>query len=442
MATTAAQTNGNVRGAQMTDTPPVPFGAGHALGAAAPSLDAVLSETQRRRLAMMPRDMAELWDMAERVAQSGWAPKAFNNNINTIFIAMMHGNEVGLPPLASLRAIAVVNGSPVLFGDGALAVVRSSGVMEDFEETMEWDGDVPVNAVCRIKRKGQKTEIVRSFSRANAQKANLWSKAGPWTQYPQRMLQMRARAWALRDGFADVLSGLAIAEEAMDFDDVIAATPPAAARQAVATAPAVPVTPGTVAEALKSVEVEKERFGLFDQHGDQICEYTDPAQWVAGLADLLADPKRADGREWLLANNRDMADDIAAKYADCRDSIEAMYAVQEPAEINFDTPAQPQDAPPPAADTPVQPTEPTPPQRKPVPKFTISDAPTWLTFRSKMEAEIRAADIPDADWVTELMRANKERIAGGPSNQQQALRSIAAQRWRELGGKGEGAAHG
>jgi hypothetical protein len=41
-------------------------------------------------------------------------------------------------------------------------------------------------------------------------KGRLWTRKGPWEHYPQRMLQMRARAFALRDGFADVLRGPAL----------------------------------------------------------------------------------------------------------------------------------------------------------------------------------------------------------------------------------------
>ncbi|MBX7147365.1 MAG: hypothetical protein K1X44_08690, partial [Alphaproteobacteria bacterium] len=36
---------------------------------------------------------------------------------------------------------------------------------------------------------------------------------GPWTQYPDRMLQMRARSFALRDVFPDILLGLSYAVE-------------------------------------------------------------------------------------------------------------------------------------------------------------------------------------------------------------------------------------
>src|SRR3546814_15720497 len=51
----------------------------------------------------------------------------------------------------------------------------------------------------------------------DAKKAGRAGKQGPWSQYPQRMRQMRARAWAMRDGFAEVLKGIGIAEEVRDF---------------------------------------------------------------------------------------------------------------------------------------------------------------------------------------------------------------------------------
>ena len=50
----------------------------------------------------------------------------------------------------------------------------------------------------------------------DAKRAGLWTKAGPWQTYPRRMLQMRARSFALRDAFPDVLKGLISVEEALD----------------------------------------------------------------------------------------------------------------------------------------------------------------------------------------------------------------------------------
>ena len=49
-----------------------------------------------------------------------------------------------------------------------------------------------------------------------AQSANLLNRP-PWKSYPDRMLQMRARGFALRDAFADVIGGLITSEEAEDY---------------------------------------------------------------------------------------------------------------------------------------------------------------------------------------------------------------------------------
>jgi len=68
------------------------------------------------------------------------------------------------------------------------------------------------------KRKGRKPVETR-FSVEDAKRAGLWGKGGPWTAYPKRMLQMRARGFALRDAFPDVLKGMISVEEAQDYPD-------------------------------------------------------------------------------------------------------------------------------------------------------------------------------------------------------------------------------
>jgi hypothetical protein len=74
-----------------------------------------------------------------------------------------------------------------------------------------------MTAVCQTSRKGKDANVVGRFSVADAKRAGLWGKSGPWTQYPRRMLQLRARGFALRDAFPDVLKGLVTAEEAQDY---------------------------------------------------------------------------------------------------------------------------------------------------------------------------------------------------------------------------------
>jgi len=165
--------------------------------------------------AIVPETFDQAWRFAKLISGSGMAPSSFKTP-EAIMVAVLHGLEVGLTPLAALQSIAVVNGRPTLWGDGALAVVRGSGLCEWVEETMQGEGDL-TTATCRAKRKGDPKAAVGTFSVADARKAGLWGKAGPWTQYPNRMLAMRARGFAIRDGFADVLRGVSIREEVEDY---------------------------------------------------------------------------------------------------------------------------------------------------------------------------------------------------------------------------------
>ena len=164
--------------------------------------------------AIIPSDIEQAFRLAQAIANSKMAPKSYDNNAEKIMVGIMHGMELGLTPMAALSSIAVINNQPAVCGDGMLGLVRASGLLESFVETIEGEGDGMV-ARCALKRVGE-DPTAREFSMADAKKANLASKPGPWQQYPKRMLAMRARSWALRDTFADVLRGLRMAEEVMD----------------------------------------------------------------------------------------------------------------------------------------------------------------------------------------------------------------------------------
>lgn len=164
--------------------------------------------------AFVPQTMEDAFRIANVVSKSGLAPKDLNTP-EKCMVAIMHGMEIGLTPMQALQRIAVINGRPCLWGDAAIALVRASGKCEYVVEVIDGEGDKMV-AVCKAKRKGEPQPIIYSFSVSDATTAGLWGKAGPWKQYPKRMLQMRARGFTLRDGFADVLGGLYLAEELQD----------------------------------------------------------------------------------------------------------------------------------------------------------------------------------------------------------------------------------
>jgi hypothetical protein len=159
---------------------------------------------------------ADAMKFGETVSNSEFAPKDFRGKPASCMLAIQAGAEIGLAPLQALQSIAVVNGRPAVFGDAALAVVKASPVCEYVIESVEGDGEQMV-ATCTAQRRGYPQPTVSKFTVADAKKAGLWGKTGPWSQYPRRMLQMRARGFALRDCFPDVLKGLVTAEEAQDY---------------------------------------------------------------------------------------------------------------------------------------------------------------------------------------------------------------------------------
>ena len=187
--------------------------------------------TPARGLALASFDDA--FRFSKMVAASDFAPKDFRGKPESCLLAIQHGSEVGLSPMQSLQSIAVINGRPTIWGDAALALVQSSSQCVYVREYTDGDGD-NLTAFCEVQRRGYPQPTVAKFSVADAKKAGLWGKTGPWTQYPGRMLGLRARGFALRNAFADALRGLVTAEEAQDYP-----TTPAAA-QAVAVRPATP----------------------------------------------------------------------------------------------------------------------------------------------------------------------------------------------------------
>lgn len=157
-----------------------------------------------------PQSFEQALQFSQYLADSELVPKDYRGKPGNCLIAMQWGSELGLKPLQALQNIASINGRPALWGDAVIALVRASPLCEFVIET-----DDGQTATCRVKRRGE-PEQLRTFGMDDARTAGLLGKQGPWTQYPKRMRQMRARAFALRDVFPDVLRGLPVAEEVMD----------------------------------------------------------------------------------------------------------------------------------------------------------------------------------------------------------------------------------
>jgi len=176
--------------------------------------------------AIVPVDFDGAYRIANVVVQARMAPKTLDT-VEKAMVAILHGLEVGLTPMNALQSIAVINGRPTIWGDGAIGLIRASGLLEWMRESLS-EVDGVLTATCTLKRKGDPEPAVGTFSLADARTAGLLTKDGPWQTYPKRMLQARARAWPLRDTFADVLKGLHIREEVEDMtrNEVAPVVPP------------------------------------------------------------------------------------------------------------------------------------------------------------------------------------------------------------------------
>lgn len=188
---------------------------------------------------IVPRDLEQAIRYARGLADSGIVPDAFrikegefkgNVDVSLVAMGVLKVLEIGLPPQTGLAFLLPLNGRFTVWGDGAWALIQRSGQIAS--HTVEWhfpegfDKDTtpldkwPVEISCTVRlwRVGQKEPYIGKFSVGDAKRANLWNNARkqPWILYPERMLFNRARAFPQRDGFADALFGLSIAEEVMD----------------------------------------------------------------------------------------------------------------------------------------------------------------------------------------------------------------------------------
>jgi hypothetical protein len=250
------------------------------------------------------------------VAASEFAPKDFRGKPESCMLAIQHGSEVGLSPMQSLQSIAVINGRPTIWGDAALALVQSSPVCEYVREFTEGEGEALV-AVCEAKRRGYPQPTVVRFSMADAKRAGLAGKSGPWSQYPARMLTLRARGFALRNAFADALRGLITAEEAQDYP-----TPeptPATQPEAVYAKPAEQAKPEDMTKARRAIAAAKAVDRLRQIHAT-VSERLDAGFYTPTQASELVE--LIDTRMELLTPRGDAYEDNGSEHFDAQE-IEA-----------------------------------------------------------------------------------------------------------------------
>lgn len=253
-------------------------------------------EISSTRSSFAPKTLTEAITFSELLSKSSMIPKDFQNKPGDIIVAINWGMEIGLAPLQALQNIAVINGRPTIWGDAALGIVQAHHEYIRHEEGVKGEGDKMVGWHT-ITRKGHQPHTVE-FSVADATKAGLWKKAGPWTQYPQRMLKLRARGWAIRDKFSDALKGIITREEAQDMGPTIDAQPitqVVTAEPVVSSEQAMEFFQAWKNVGKKTVEEAKayciSLYGFADSRKMPLSAFADALAWAKGEVTASAVPE-------------------------------------------------------------------------------------------------------------------------------------------------------
>lgn len=165
--------------------------------------------------------MADVWTIAQMYHRAGMIPNGVKSPAQ-LMIILTAGAELGFGPTWALKNVASFNGQAMVHSDGPVSLVLRSGLMEWQQSGFEGKSNTDdYRAWFEVKRKGIEHPVRREFSVGDAKAAGLWGKS-IWKNYPTRMLMMRARAYALRDLFADVLGGIGILEEHLGHEQLVA----------------------------------------------------------------------------------------------------------------------------------------------------------------------------------------------------------------------------
>lgn len=224
---------------------------------------------------LVPATFDDAMKIAQSLSKSDLVPKDYKGKPENIVVAIAWGQEIGLQPLQALQNIAVINGRASVWGDAALAVAMAHPQFEDIIEEISGEGEKRV-ATCTIKRKGR-SPVTRTFSVADARRAKLWEKEGPWKNYPDRMLAMRARGFAMRDCFPDAMRGFMLAEELEGIEEKDVTPPRPAVQMPTSSKPAADV---------QDAEIVDTETGEISQPDQQQTEA--PAKPAEGVATISA----------------------------------------------------------------------------------------------------------------------------------------------------------
>lgn len=149
--------------------------------------------------------------LAKALTTTSFVPAAFKGNPADATAAILMGDELGLSPIAALRSIYVVHGTPAMYARTMVALAQSHG-HEIWTEI-----DSPVKVTVAGRRKGSDKVERSEWTIDRARKAG-YTTNKKYESQPQEMLWAKAAGTVARKVAADVLAGIPYSVEDLELD--------------------------------------------------------------------------------------------------------------------------------------------------------------------------------------------------------------------------------
>lgn len=211
----------------------------------------VVSAGDLTKLGQWAQDARQAHAVAISLASTAFVSKEFRDAPQLVTAAILTGQEIGLEPMASLRSIDIISGTPAMRAHALRGLVQSRGHDVWVEESTE------TRAIVKGQRKGSQHVQESRWTIDRATKLGLTGR-DQWRKQPQAMLIARATAEVCRLVASDVLLGMPYAVEELEQDEDVKPARKAQrkpVKRAEPEAPALePVMPEPTVEAKKPAE--------------------------------------------------------------------------------------------------------------------------------------------------------------------------------------------
>lgn len=175
-------------------------------------------ELAHRDDTLAPEITGAAFSLAERICKTEFVPRDLRGKPEATMACVLAGREIGVPPMASLQRIHVIEGRPTLAAELMRGLVLREGHEIWFEEKSS------TRVTIAGKRSGSEHVSRITWTMDDAQRAGLQGKNN-WRRYPRHMLTARATGELCRDVFPDVIGGLVYVTEELDDEFTVDGVP-------------------------------------------------------------------------------------------------------------------------------------------------------------------------------------------------------------------------